>query len=290
MSQSSPHSHHCIDHSQAHQDTNGIWVGKLNEAPDIQTSKKAWEEIYSFDLDDLYADRERMKGKKLADHMKYVEDSYSFTRHTVYLEIGCGPAHIGVELMRKYGVHFVGVDFNYPMLLVLKDFFEKEGLTNYTLVHADITQMPFKDGSINYIYGGGVIEHLRDTKGVLAESFRVLAKDGVSFNTVPAFNFWWPIRCYRNVPSLPGLRQLFEFVHYRLLGGKLLEKNFGYELSYTPTQLRALHTQVGFRSAEVGAFSFHLAIFQKYRWLNELVYTITKNIFLTPVYYVSGLK
>jgi ubiquinone/menaquinone biosynthesis C-methylase UbiE len=279
-----------IDHTRAKLDTSGIWIGKLNGSLDIQTSKKAWEEIYSFDIEDLYSDRERIKGAKLSDHMNYVEQSYSFSSNTSYLEIGCGPAHIGVELMRKYGVHFIGVDFNYPMLLVLKNFFDKEGLSNYTLVHADITQMPLKNDSIDYIYGGGVIEHLRDTAGVLIELYRVLNKGGVSFNTVPAFNCWWPVRCYRNIPSLPILREIFEFIHYRLLQGKLLEKNFGYELSYTPSQLRSLHRKAGFAFAEVGPFSFHLSVLKTHRWLNELIYKVTKNIFLTPVYYVSAKK
>lgn len=279
-----------IDTTKAHLDNNEIWVGSLNDALEVQTSKKAWQDIYNFTLDDLYADRDILVGKKLEDHMRFVESSFNFSDTTIYLEIGCGPAHIGVELMRKYNIHFIGVDFNYPMLIVLRDFFRKEKLINFTLIHADISCTPIKDDTIDYIYGGGVIEHLPETQKVLAESYRVLKSGGISFNTVPALNFWWPIRAYRNIPSVPVVRQAFEFVHYRILKGKVLEKNFGYELSFLLTQLFSLHKKVGFTEIKTGAFSFHLSILKKYTWLNELIYRATNNILLAPVYYVYGKK
>lgn len=279
-----------IDTTKAQIDNNGIWVGSLDTSPATQTSKKAWENIYNFTLDDLYRDKAVLAGNKLEDHMRYVESSYAFSSKTVYLEIGCGPGHIGVELMRKHNICFVGVDFNYPMLIVLREFFRKEGFSNYVLIHADITNMPIAENAIDYIYGGGVIEHLSDTQKVLKECYRVLAKNGVCFNTVPAFNLWWPVRWYRNIPSLFPLRPIFEFIHYRIFGGRILEKNFGYELSYVPIQLRLLHKKVGFVKVEVGAFSFHLALFKQRRWLNHLIYVLTDNIFLSPVYYISAKK
>lgn len=272
-------------------DKNGIWVTNLKLSSEVQTSKKAWERIYNFNLNKLKEDREDFDQNKLMDHLGYIKKSFKFNKNSIYLEIGCGPAHIGEYILKHYGSYFIGVDFNYPMLLTLKKYFDERGYKKYMLIHADINNMPIRDNSIDYIYGGGVIEHFPDTRHILKESYRILKKGGVSFNTVPAFNLWWILRFYSNIPSPILLRKIFEFIHIKILKGKLLEKNSGYELGFTKKELLLLHKNIGFKKIFISPFAFHPS---KHRLKNELLresyYKIQKNILLSAVYYVRGVK
>jgi len=280
-----------LDTSKAQLDKNGIWSARFDLSEDEKISKEAWDSIYDYQLKELLADKKDFNQNKLADHMKYVEKSYTFTKDSVYLEIGSGPAFIGEALMKKYKCHFIGVDFNYQILLTLKKYFDQQKYTNYTLIHGDINEMPIKNDSIDYIYGGGVIEHFADTEHIIKESYKILRKNGVSFNTVPAFNLWWLIRFYNNIPSLPILKQIFSFIHIRLLGAKILQKFYGYELSFMPFQLSSLHQNAGFKDVQVGAFAFNPSDkVLKNPLLRQLYVKISSSIFSCPVYYVSGKK
>lgn len=280
-----------LETNSAKLDKNGIWNARFDLSEDERISKEAWDSIYDYQLQELLADKKDFNENKLADHMRYIEKSFRFTKNTVYLEIGSGPAFIGEYLMRKYHCHFIGVDFNYQILLTLKKYFDQQKLTNYTLIHGDINKMPIKADSVDYIYGGGVIEHFADTRHILVESHKILKKGGVSFNTVPAFNLWWLTRFYNNIPSLPILKQLFSFIHIKLLGGNILQKYYGYELSFIPPQLRKLHQDIGFQDVQVGAFAFNPSDkVLKHPLLRRLYFMISSSSISCPVYYVSGKK
>ncbi len=258
---------------------------------EIKTSKEAWEKIYNFNLKELKKDREDFDNNKLKDHIRYIEKYYKFTKDTIYLEIGCGPSYIGEYIMQKYNSYFIGVDFNYQMLLILKRYFDEKGYEKYFLIHSDINKMPIKDNSVDFIYGGGVIEHFSDTNHILTESYRILKPNGVSFNTVPAFNLWWILRFYNNIPSLPILKSLFEFIHSKIFKNKILKKYYGYELSYTKPQLINLHKKNGFRNISVEPFAFHPSINKlKNKFLRSLYFKIQKNYLTAAVYLVCGKK
>lgn len=280
-----------IDQKKAKKDKNGIWVTDLLLSEEAAVSKSAWEKIYNFNLKKLIEDRENFNRNKLNDHMRYIDQTYSFSSRTVYLEIGCGPAHIGEHLIEKYNVTFVGVDFNYPMLLTLKKYFDKKGYKKYVLIHADINAMPIKNNSIDYIYGGGVIEHLPDTNKILSELYRILKKGGIAFNTVPAFSLWWSIRCFNNIPFIPGVKQIFEYIHLKVLQSKILEKYYGYELSYTIPGLRSLHKKNKFKNIAIGSFAFYPSEKKlSNKFLRDLYYYTQTNIYTTAIYYVSAKK
>ena len=272
-------------------DKNGIWVTDIHLSKETKISQITWKNIYNQNLKQLQEEKNEFNKCKLADHMKYIEQSYTFSKKTIYLEIGCGPAFIGEYLIKKYDCYFVGVDFNYKMLLTLKKYFEKKGYTNYLLIHADISNMPLKENCIDYIYGGGVIEHLKDTGNVMDELYRVLKKDGISFNTVPAFNLWWPTRFWNNIPNLPVIKQVFELIHISLLKGAVLNKYFGYELSYTLGNLKQIHTSIGFKDIKAGSFVFHPSEKKlKNSLLRKFYMYLTANILFSPVYYIYGEK
>lgn len=281
-----------VDSSRAKLDHNGIWCGLESLGDDVALSQEAWEHIYNYDEQLLANDRADFNENKLDDHLQWILPYFSrLDSNSVYLEIGSGPAHIGEYLMQNKNCHFVGVDFNYQILLTLKKRFDSLGLKKYTLIHADINTMPINPESIDAIYGGGVIEHFSDTQHIIDLSYALLRQNGVSFNTVPAFNFWWLTRPYNNIPSLPVLKYIFSWIHLNLFSGKILQKFYGYELSYVPGQLRKLHDLAGFSDIVVQPFSFHPSkkVISN-TFLRNLYFSISGNLWTCPVYYVVGKK
>lgn len=278
-----------IDLDKAYLDSNGIWVSKMQLSHDQELSKKSWEKIYKYDLAELK--KVKQSFDKLGDHLKYILDDYEFTKETVYLEIGCGPAHVGSYLMEKYGCNFIGVDFNYDALVVLKEFFLEKGLTNFVLIHGDIKDMPIKENTIDYIYGGGVIEHTDDTLSVLRELYRVLKTGGVSFNTVPGFNFFWLTRFYMSIPAVPLLRNIFSFLHFTVFRGKILNKFYGFELSFTQGIIGLLHREAGFKQIKTKPFPFHPSKDKLFnQTLRDIYFNVSSSRFFCLLYYVRAVK
>lgn len=279
-----------IDFKKSKYDNNGILVSDFLLSDETKISEKAWKRIYDFDLKKLKNDRNDFDESKLFDHMECINKSFKFNSETIYLEIGCGPAHIGEHLMKKYNVCFIGIDFNYNMLLTLKKYFDEKGYKKYLLIYGDINDMPIRSNTIDFVYGGGVIEHMSDTNKILKELYRVLKNNGVSFNTVPAFNLWWLTRFYNTIP-FTFCRKLFDFLHLVILKGRLLELGSGYQLGYTIKDLFDLHQQESFREIKVSAFPFHPSKkIVKNKTLSVLFYRLyTFNLFCA-VYQVYGKK
>jgi ubiquinone/menaquinone biosynthesis C-methylase UbiE len=280
-----------LDTTKAVQDTNGIWVTAINQAEKSNQDQAAWERIYNFDLPKLISDRQEFLKDKMTDHMSYIAGTYNFGPETRYLEIGCGPAYIAEEIMSRYDSWFIGVDFNYSILVALNEYLKQKGFTKYTLIYADITNMPIKSGTVDYIYGGGVVEHLKDTKQILNELYRVLAPNGVCFNTVPAFNLSWLSNFYYTMPYKNPLRKLFEYVHINVFKNRFLNKYFGYMLLYTQKDLYDLHLATGFKDIRTGPFAIHpssrIGLTAK---IKEVLYNLMKVKYLAPVQFVEGKK
>lgn len=222
--------------------------------PDIELSVEKWDELYkkqfknkSFNKDfDIYKTR-------YFDSVYMQINSEKRISNITYLEIGCGPFFVG-QIIAKKCKFIIGIDFCPHALMIAKKMLDERGVKNYLLIQADILELPIKSNTVELIYGGGVIEHFIDTKKCLSELFRVTKKDGVVINTVPCLNIGSLTyrQVWGNIPNLPVLRQLAEFVHIRLLGGKHMV--FGYELSFLPRQLRGLHQKVGFKKTTVKNF------------------------------------
>jgi SAM-dependent methyltransferase len=269
-----------------------ILLTDLQIQEELEVSQKAWESIYHMNLDQLRQDRLEFAQSKLADHLAVIGRFTNFSKNAVYLEIGCGPAYIAEYLMEQFDVAFIGMDFNLEILETLQAYLDGRGFTNYLLVHAEINTMPLRDATVDFIYGGGVIEHFANTRQILIESKRILKAGGILFNTVPAFNLsWLPLRLYNNIPAVPWLRSAFTYLHMNLLQGRVLERNYGFELSFTKKGLASLHREAGFRRPRVGPFPIHPSPTRlRNPRLRRLVYRLFAQPLLAPVYYAAARK
>ena len=227
----------------------------FEETSTNKLSQQKWEEYFENDV----SKEEIFKEVFLDDVLRQLLGSIDIKKG-VYLEIGCGQGFIGEDLAKK-GWFFIGVDYSEVALLQLKKRLLKRGVSNFLLVKSDIKKLPIKSSSIDLIYGGGVIEHLKDYQDVINHLCRVLKPGGVTFNTVPFFNIGNLV--YRSfwggIPNIPVLKQVTEFIHVKLLGGKHM--TFGYELQFTSPQLIKMHTNAGFKRKEVRVDRFDCHLF-----------------------------
>lgn len=276
-----------IDFSQAQFDGNGILVvndkAKVKHLDETTVSEEDFKKLRD-KVDDI-------NRNKLADHWNAISKTGTFTDQTVFLEIGCWPGYLGEYLMARFDIFFIGVDFNYHRLLTLKKTFEQKGYKKYLLVCSDIYTMPVKSGSVDYVYGGGVIEHLTDTPRILAELYRVMKAGGVAYNTVPAFSLWWLTRFYNTVPDVPILKPLFKFVLLKVFRGAALARHHGYQGAFTRGGLKRMHMAIGFKEIVTGPFAFHPSDGKlKSNFLRNFAYMLRQHAWTAAIYFVHAKK
>lgn len=240
-----------------------------NVSADIDFSMEKWTEYYhnrelQEQAEKIY--RESTLPLVLKQLYDYTDETGS--EQKVFLEIGCGQAILGEE-MAKRGWLFIGVDYSLHILHETKKRLDERGIENYLLIHGDITALPIAADSVDYIYGGGVIEHFKNNQSVVNHLHRALKVNGVSFNSVPFVNIGNIIyrSIWGSIPNLPILRGLAEFLHIRVLGGKHMR--FGYELQMTRGQLRKTHLTAGFKNENI--------------FIDRFDYTVTLEIIKNPI-------
>ena len=222
-------------------------------------SLKKWDTFY-----DNLSENERFNqfaDMYYNDHFPGIYDQLNAAKpinNINYLEIGCGPFLMGQRISESCTL-VIGIDFSFSALKLAKMMLDKKRNTNYLLIQADILDMPIKSNVIDLIYGGGVIEHFKDTQTIIDELYRVLAASGVTCNSVPCFNL---AALYRqkwgNIPNVPVLKQMAEFLHIKVLKGRHM--TFGYELSFLSRTIKNIHKKSGFNEVLIKRFNVPLTL------------------------------
>ena len=89
------------------------------------------------------------------------------------LDAGCGTGYLAAGLRRaRPGAYVVGSDLSTGMLGNARE------AGAWPLVQGDAGRLPFADGAFDLVVARGVLHHLPDVAGALAEWRRVLAPDG----------------------------------------------------------------------------------------------------------------
>jgi ubiquinone/menaquinone biosynthesis C-methylase UbiE/uncharacterized protein YbaR (Trm112 family) len=236
----------------------GILVFNPDTAPDTALSVEKWDDRYRRQLETLsfYKDAEDYHRIHFPGNYAQLSKARNIDKDIVYLEIGCGPFYFGKDLAERVKM-VIGIDFCPSALKIAKKMLDEKGVRNYLLIQGDILNLPLKNKSIDLIYGGGVIEHFKDTQKCVNELFRVLRCGGVSFNTVPYLNIGSLYRQrYGNIPNVPIIKQISEFIHITLLQGKHMV--FGYEMSFSKATLKKVHKKAGFGEVVIDKFDVDL--------------------------------
>jgi ubiquinone/menaquinone biosynthesis C-methylase UbiE len=220
---------------------------------------------------------------------KFWKIDYNQACNKTYLEIGCGPTFLGNRLA-KMGMNVIGLDFSLEALNMASKLFDEASL-DATFICCDMSRTPIPSNTCDFIYGGGVLEHVKDTFSVVKELYRVTKLGGQVFNTVPYLSL--ASLTYRqlwgNAPDLPLLGHLSETIHKRLIGGKHMI--YGYEKSFFGSKLKFLFLQAGFRKVEIGLFDLHLELtFIKSRTLKNFIRQLSKIRLFWHMVYINVIK
>jgi SAM-dependent methyltransferase len=103
---------------------------------------------------------------------------------TTVLNVGAGQGTF-TQLLEGRGFEVVSTDVTEPALAVLRRVARGE------VLQADVTELPFSDGSFDAVVAGEVLEHVRDDRAALGEVARVLRPAGVLALSVPAHPAWF---------------------------------------------------------------------------------------------------
>ena len=109
-----------------------------------------------------------------------------------FLNIGCGGGFEGL-LFAGYGTRYIGVDFSHNAVRLTRTLIGNAGLKGETF-QAEAEALPFKDGSIDYVYSSGVLHHTPNTEETLKEVYRVVKPGGTAMIALYATNslmFLW---------------------------------------------------------------------------------------------------
>ena len=95
---------------------------------------------------------------------------------TRFLEIGVGTGRIAVPFL-EHGYRFTGVDISERMMDRLRAKVRGQDVA-LTLVHGDVTELPFEDGSFDVVLAVHILHLVSDWQRAVREARRVLASDG----------------------------------------------------------------------------------------------------------------
>ena len=258
---------------------------------DLKLSSKKWNSFYDDFFSNLNDKTIKIEIKDAQKTISQINKFCSQKKGDFFLELGCGPAFYCQEYIKK-GMNVVGIDFSFTALRGAEKLFKKSKLLNFLLVGGDVCKMPFKDNSFDLIYGGGVIEHFKDTKSAIKEIHRVLKPDGIVFNTVPLLNIGSLTyrQVWGNIPNLPVLKELAEIIHVKILKSRYM--TFGWEYSFTRSYLRKIHKEVGFKEVIINKFEVDLefAFIRNKQFKKVANFLAQKSPLFWPMVYIVAKK
>lgn len=248
-----------------------------------------WDMFYKNSSINIENVEKTLCSQDLKDVLKYIEPLWANKTRCTYMEIGCGPALIGLHMSKK-GHTVIGVDTSYEALKLAKNLYKKSEANGFFLC-ADINNIPIKNETVDIVYGGGVIEHVKYLDMVVSEMFRIMKDSGKAFNTVPYMSLGSLTyrQIWGNIPDFPMLKQAAEFFHIKLLGGKHMK--FGYEKSFTMSKLKKVFSKAGFKKNEIDFFDCNLKFdFIKSERAKRFFNKLAKYRLFWPMVYINSLK
>ncbi|HEY7727515.1 MAG TPA: methyltransferase domain-containing protein [Candidatus Eisenbacteria bacterium] len=157
------------------------------------------------------------------------------------LDAGSGPAHDSLPLAER-GFRVTGVDLSRNGLLAGRSLYAREG-KSLDAARADVRALPFRDGSFDFVWNAGVLEHFEDADvlRVLREMRRVARPGGVVLAVVPnRFYFWYQAH----------------LAFKRLLGR---EHQYSFERAYDARYLVRRFREAGFEQVDRTGIHIHPA-------------------------------
>jgi ubiquinone/menaquinone biosynthesis C-methylase UbiE len=219
---------------------------------------------------------------------RYYIERYITSSTKLLLEAGCGTARSSLDISLNHGINVVCLDITTEALLIAKNLFKKNKASGF-FVCGDMRSLPFRSCTFDFVFSDGSLEHFRETNMAINEFFRVLRDGGRVLLTVPQISISMLTlgQLRGNIPNIPVIRQILEFIHMRLLKGKLMKN--GYELSFTASQMKRLLSI--FSLVDVGLYeTFHELRWLRSKTLKKLIWSLMRHRLFCPLIYGFGVK
>jgi demethylmenaquinone methyltransferase / 2-methoxy-6-polyprenyl-1,4-benzoquinol methylase len=134
------------------------------------------------------------------------------------LDVCCGTADWTIALADAVSPsgEVIGLDFSQNMLKIGQEKVKELGLNQVKLVHGNAMELPFPDGSFDYVTIGFGLRNVPDYLQVLKEMHRVLKPGGIA------------VCLETSQPTILGFKQLYYF-YFRFIMpifGKLFAKSY----------------------------------------------------------------
>ncbi len=98
------------------------------------------------------------------------------------LEIGCGRGAGAGMILRQFQPSVLhAMDLDYDMIRRAQRYLRSDQLERINLYTADVLHLPYRDGSLDAVFGFGVLHHVPDWRSAVAEIARILTVGGVYF-------------------------------------------------------------------------------------------------------------
>jgi ubiquinone/menaquinone biosynthesis C-methylase UbiE len=252
---------------------------------DMQITASKWKEAYQ-KLGAVSYDRRNPHPSIIVTRFyiqKYIDPSAR-----LFLEAGCGTARSSLDISLNLGIAVVCLDITQGALLIAKRIFKENNASGF-FVRGDMRYLPFKEGSIDFIFSDGALEHFRETGMAVSEFFRILDKSGRVLLTVPQISLSMMTfgQLQGNIPNIPVVRQIVMFVQTELLKSKFMKN--GYELSFTLPQLKRMLSI--FSCVDVGLYeTFHELRWLRSSTLRKFVWALMRHRLFCPLIYGFGVK
>jgi len=160
------------------------------------------------------------------------------------VDIGCGDG-VQADLLKDTST-YIGIDRSLKRLELLK-----KRHPDATLIYADATNMPFKNGTIKHIFSSNCFEHLWYLKEVVKECYRITHNtNGSMCIVVPTEGGLWNLG--RRFYSKPHFTKKYPHIDFELIShiehcnnakqiGRTLETFFDLKTRYIPTGLPSIY-------------------------------------------------
>jgi SAM-dependent methyltransferase len=127
-----------------------------------------------------YSDREALRLNDQANTLdNIIHNDTIFSNDSLVLEAGCGVgAQTKIIAPKNPGSNFISIDLSEDSIREAKELIKSLDIKNVEFQHADIYNLPFKDGIFDSVVICFVLEHLHNPMQALNELKRVLKNGG----------------------------------------------------------------------------------------------------------------
>lgn len=166
--------------------------------------------------------------KKVIEVIKNQANGYLKPK-SKFLDVGCGTAEVIFKLAKEFKeVEFFGVDFSKGM--VEKAINKTFNLNNTKIIEANVENLPFEEGSFNFVICVDTFHHFYNPDSALKEIGRVLKDNGLFLLVDPSPDVFYLKLLLKIIKNLESARKYYS---KKELEDLLNQHNFSIISSFT---------------------------------------------------------